>query len=320
MKKLGKFSLSFSAMMLMTNKIVYATTEATDEGIPSKYIFIGIAVLVILLLLFLGYRMDTKGEEITVPKASKKSNKKYNDLMASSNDAYEEDNINYEMDHNVNTKDLMDSTEYEDDEDSLFTTMSDNDDSNLYETPTYNYEDDEEIEDAGEEFDTSIIDNIDDEIYEDDIEEDDEEYVDNTKNTPKSFDETMVFNNPISNLSGSNLEDEIDNLDNFDDFEDDEIEKDPFIEELNNFKEPESTFEGFSVANNEDVEEVEPKKPLKKYTKVKKEEAFDDMLVNNVSTDEDFLAQMEKNLQKNQEEREAKKVTRKTTTRKKKEE
>ena len=108
--------------------------------------------------------------------------------------------------------------------------------------------------------------------------------------------------------------DKVGSLDNLNNLE----ESDSFIEELKNFKEPESDFEGFSVASTKTDEKLEKKikekmekleeKPVKKYTKVKKED----------NPEQDFLLQMEENL-KTKDEGVKEATTRKTTTRKKKE-
>ena len=76
MKKTKKIFVSITSLGVLLNNVAYATTEVIrgdEESFPTKYIFIGIAVVVIGLLLFLGYKMDTNEKSITrtSPKAKK---------------------------------------------------------------------------------------------------------------------------------------------------------------------------------------------------------------------------------------------------------
>jgi hypothetical protein len=322
MKKSSKILSSLTIFALVFNNTVYAASETVteSEGIPSKYIFIGIAAVVIILLLFLGYKMDTKGEDMFESKPVKKAEKKSVNKVKTKESQYKEDlDIPYEND-NIDSSKLNDEIEYSaDEEESLFS--NENNDEGKVENEEINnndYEADETYEDEeeGEEFDTSIIDGIEDE---EDI------VIPRTEKNSKSFDETMVFNNGTTSFTtNNNLEAEIDNLENIDESSDEinilnNNESDPFIEELKNFKEPESDFAGFSVtpSNNE----VTEKKASKTYRKVKKPEILVDDEYDDAEASNDFLSQMEANLQKKEKEKVAKKTTTKksTTTRKKKE-
>lgn len=321
MKKTEKIFVSITSLEILLNNVAYASTEVAEkqDGLSMKYIFIGVAVLIIILLLYLGYKMDTKGNERSTKvshkseKVKKKLTEKAEEIQQNSG-AYEaDDNITYEADKDMfENEDLNEKIEYDEDEDSLFATTFENNDSIFEDDPIeindipeekteveeefINEEPEEEVEEEpeeelGEEFDTSVIDGLDDE-------EDEEE-----TEPKKSFDETMIFTNEdfAKDSSGNDLEEEIDNLDNLEEMEalKEEENRDSFIEELKNFKEPESDFEGFSSASNIKSTEEEPEvKPHRKYTKVKKE---------NTSVDNDFLSQMEENLQKSKAERNAKK-------------
>lgn len=270
MKKLKTtLTLSAATLLVFSNNCFAATDATTEATNTTKYIAIGVAAVIIILLLFLGYKMDSKGND-EVSYVSKKSKRKEKHVKKEEV-KYEPDTITYEND-NVNTNDLSESVEYEeDDEDSLFSTMDDNDElgidtpimKTLEPDPEENLEESEN-EEYGEEFDTSIIDDI-----------EDEEEIEVPK---KNIEETMVFNNPPAKEKEENI---VENVD-------------PFLEELNNIDKSETSFEGFSVSSNDDKKDEE--KPHKKYTKVKKDSASDD-----------FLAQMEENLKKDKEKRDARK-------------
>jgi len=375
MKKTGKIFVSMMSLGILLNNVAYAaaeTAEKSKDGSSTKYIFIGAAIIVIGLLLFLGYKMDTKDSGAT--KVSHKAQKTKKKLSAKAEElkqnegTYEADESEYEADkESFNNEELNDSTEYNgEDEDSLFSASSEDDEDEIEdlgdddefnddeanttaEEPELRTEPEPELEPepedeeaTGEEFDTSIIDGLDDEEEE-----------------PKnSFDETMLFNNSDFSATGNSLSDEIDNLDNInggkeampkddelvddkkveeeipetieDDFKDAETidfsssDDDSFIDELKNFEEPESSFEGFSVSSKDDdkFEEIgdveEPSESVKDkdadlgFTTSKTTKSVESK--NNVENDEveeaedipmdnDFLSQMEANLQKNQEER-----------------
>lgn len=295
MKNIKKVLLLLLMMTITINNNVYAAGDSTDsEGFSAKYIFIGFAFLVIILLLFLGYRIDTKGEDIVrSPKPNKKQAKKE---AINTDVAYEEDkNTTYQADESVSNDDLNDSIEYVDDDeydnsiDNIEDESSNYFDNNVEEIDNNHTNDSEESllsvneneennEDLGEEFDTSILDNLDDE-------ETDEEEIPTTNNTKKSFDETIVFDNK--------LEDEIDSLDDENNDIVSRTDDDSFINELKNFKEPESNFSGFSV-----------KKDNKNEINIEEEETINDVPnvnnknLNNAVTD-NFLHQMELNLEKN---------------------
>ena len=316
MKKTKKFLGSIATAAILLNKTVYAASEVAEEseGFPSKYVFMGVALLVIVLLLFLGYRMDSKDEGMPSYKAPKKDKKNKSSKKQPKEDiAYTEDkNVTYETDKYIDTNDLNDEIEY-DEEESLFDIDSNDSEPKLYDDSftdtTYtdtSYEEDnlynnteDETEEYGEIFDTSIIDGIDDE---DEISNTEDKEPETSMETSNTFDETMIFNN-LDNTTSTNLEDEINNL---------EEEKDPFIEELKNFKEPETTFAGFSVGDDSNKVEHSKEKSSKKYTKNKKEDS-------DTNVEEDFLLQMEANLQNGKDSEEPKTTTKKSTTRKKKE-
>ncbi|MCI8309290.1 MAG: hypothetical protein HFJ45_03605 [Clostridia bacterium] len=361
MKKTGKILSSLIALTLVFNNTVYATNEVASksEGIQSKYIFMGVALLVIVLLLFLGYRMDTKENDVSTSRVPKKSKKKEPKKKVREEVVYNDDvNVTYESD-NVSANDLNEDVEYMEDDDRLFTSDGSFDsdvNNNPYDFSLNNYEEDEN-EATGEVFDTSIIDEID---NEDNISTDsninslnmdsvnpnlnginlmdtnmnsinsmdtnidslnpidtnlnnvnsiNSDFID--ENNSKSFDETMIFNTENNNFSINKLEKEIDDLDNLDsDIKETNIneETDSFIEELKKFKEPESTFEGFSVATNENGEG----NSKTKYTKKEdlEEQPIIEEMPEELPVDYNFLFQMEENLEKE------KKVSKKSTTKK----
>ena len=351
MKRTGKIYVSMASLGVLINNVAYPTTEVAEEskeGLPTKYIFMGVAALVIVLLLFLGYKMDTKesGSATKVSHKAEKTRQKLSakaEAMQPNSGEYEADEEAYEADgEEFDNDDLNDSIEYNDDEeDSLYSAANEDEDEaeeefegeyeeneDGFATGTVNtvkpvvvdsYEPEtetemepelEEIEDSGEEFDTSIIDGLDDDI-----------------DPKKSFDETMLFNNSDFSATGSSLEDEIDNLENINDTETEESadleeEEDNFIDELKSFEQPESDFEGFSVASKKE-EKMEEFKEME--DEVEAEElAPSDEEVADIPMDNEFLSQMEANLQKNQEDRKSKKepktytkATTKKTTKKK---
>ena len=361
MKKTGKVLSSLIALTLVFNNTVYATNEVASksEGIQSKYIFMGVALLVIVLLLFLGYRMDTKENDVSTSRVPKKSKKKEPKKKVREEVVYNDDvNVTYESD-NVSANDLNEDVEYMEDDDRLFTSDGSFDsdvNNNPYDFSLNNYEEDEN-EATGEVFDTSIIDEID---NEDNISTDsninslnmdsvnpnlnginlmdtnmnsinsmdtnidslnpidtnlnnvnsiNSDFID--ENNSKSFDETMIFNTENNNFSINKLEKEINDLDNLDsDIKETNIneETDSFIEELKKFKEPESTFEGFSVATNENGEG----NSKTKYTKKEdlEEQPIIEEMPEELPVDYNFLFQMEENLEKE------KKVSKKSTTKK----
>ncbi len=342
--------VTVSSCLMIVAKSVYATTESsTAEGNYTKYIFMGVAALVIVLLLFLGYKMDSKGENDKVYKIKKQEKK-----SPKKEEEYEQDNESYEEDPSISVDDDFDEiTEYEDEEEeSLFSSSNDDNLELSHEgmssvdntPPSTPIEEPEETsfdeEEMGEEFDTSIIDSIEDDDslgYTENVDpiETPTPSATTTSSIPETpniadlseinesdsidMDGTMVFDN--SKLLDNVLEEE-----NNDDVEEIDIgsdTSDPLIDSLKNFKEPESTFGGFSVSDEpkDELDISEGFEKPKKYTKPKNEESEISETFNDIPADEGFLAQMERNLQKNKEERESKKNTKKaTTTRKKKEE
>lgn len=373
MKKIVKVSVLSSTMMLMLNNIVYAeTADATTSGNSTmKYVFMGIALLVVILLLFLGYRMDTRDDSSfkpskssnKAPKPAKTKVKKEKVVKPKVQEVYEPDNITYENDNNFDTSDLyendsnfdtsdlVETSEYEEDDDenlffggSVPKTSPSSDD--IYSSNTPKVEEiPEENETYGEVFDTSIIDQIDDDEEENinviPKEEDDDIKFDKTN----AFDETMVFSNSTNGFdltddledieddetfSATKLEDDNDIIDSTNSLEsnydnsfnllEEKDNDESFIDSLKKYEEPESSFEGFSVAPDEEIKITEEKKP-KKYKKSKKNITVENEIpeepvqtTDETHVDFDFLAQMEENLEKEKEERESKKTTKKRKT------
>lgn len=285
MKKLkATLTLSVAGILFFSNNCLAATTNATSStaGTTSvtKYIAIGVAAVIIILLLFLGYKMDSKGSDTSITSKKGKSKKKVK--QNKKEDAkYEPDSVTYKAD-DVNNSDLSEPVEYEEDteenneeESSLFSAM--NDETDNYDDNTFldeNSESTDSAEEYGEDFDTSILDNI-----------DDEEELEAPKN---NMDETMVFNNPpaLETEEPADTEEPEEKVEDVD----------PIMEELSHIDKTESNFGGFSVGEKK-AEEKKEEKPRKKYTKVKKD---------SISTD-NFLEQMEENLKKDKEERDARK-------------
>lgn len=213
MKKLKSTLILSGAMFSICNSCLAASSESTDNSVTyTKYIVIIIAVVIIALLLFLGFKMDTKedGVSYSKPKKSKEKENEEQDVK------YESDNVKYEDDL-INPNDLSEAMEYEEDESSLFDTLNDNSESNN-ELDVINTEPEEEY---GEEFDTSIIDDIEDE---DDIV------------IPETSQETMIFNNPpvdaptIDETVNNPIDDE--NVENEEPKVEDSENQDPIIDDF----------------------------------------------------------------------------------------
>ena len=283
MKITKRLFVSMASLELLLNNAVYATTENVEKQsvASTKYVFIGVAVFVIVLLLYLGYKMDTKSNE-NVRKKSSKSDKVKKRLAQKAEEAkqnsgtYEPDeDIPYESDEEVfKSEELNDNIEYDDNEDSLFSTAFNNENTSIFEDEVNENEFSEtETDELGDEFDTSIIDDLDEDVKD------------------ENFENTMLFNseNIAKTSSGNNLEDEIDQLENINEMDNliKEENKDTFIDELKNFKEPESDFKGFSsssiIEDSKDEIELEDDN--------KKRKIVDEGNI-------DFLNQMEENLEK----------------------
>ena len=91
----------------------------------------GVAALVIILLLYLGYKLDTKESDPQSSKAFSKIEKNKKKLaqkaeaIQQNSGVYEADEAVYEADDEIfNNDDLNDFVEYKDDEDSLFSVSS----------------------------------------------------------------------------------------------------------------------------------------------------------------------------------------------------
>ena len=359
-KKLALFAM-VGTILLVPSEVNAASLSFSDMTV--KNAFLVISIVVILLLLYLGYRMDSN-EGTPREKKSKKKEfvdskanyvKKQTEEVYTSNDTeYEEDSREYEVD-NVNPEDISESVEYEEDnsvyqpdeeeeedfedideitskvepEKSLFES-SNNDfgETISFDSSALNKEINNDIEDIakveeeeelGEEFDTSIIDKIDDDI-------EDEVF---STSVPKSttvveeYEEIVEEEEDFGEEFDTSIIDEID-----DDFEDistnetfsNKIET-PVVEE------EEEEFQGFSVSTSkaktpvvedddeiEKIEEIEEipvieEKPKKRYTKVSTKST-------STALDEDFMRQMEANLEVGV--KEEVKPAKKTSTRKKK--
>ena len=130
MKKLKtSLTLSVAGLLLLSNNCFAAAAGTSSGGTTNitKYIAIGVAVLIVILLLFLGYKMDSKDSE-QIDYSRKKSKKKEKNVKKE-DPKYESDNVTYEED-NINISDLSDPVEYEDnseDEESLFSTINNDD-------------------------------------------------------------------------------------------------------------------------------------------------------------------------------------------------
>ena len=120
-KKLALCAM-IGTILLLPNEVNAASLSFSDMTV--KGAFLVIALIVILLLLYLGYRMDSN-EGVPKPKKSKKkefveSKDKYVkkqqpvETYVSNDNVYEEDSREYEVD-NVNPEDISESMEYEED-------------------------------------------------------------------------------------------------------------------------------------------------------------------------------------------------------------
>lgn len=150
MKKFNKTLLAINMLLLSTSNSFAATGE-TGGTSGIKYLAVGVAAVIIVLLLFLGYRLDSKDNRRGAEKRRKEAKKRAKE------ERYEADKISYQKD-NVSANDINEVTAYEEDED-------DEEEEN---SEVEEYEETEEDDDVeyGEEFDTSIIDDIEDDIPE----------------------------------------------------------------------------------------------------------------------------------------------------------
>lgn len=305
MKKLKiLISSTFSFLALANNS--FATSEVASQinsensGTMNDLGPFIIGAILIICVLFIGYKMDKSSENMPTMKKQKNTNKhkkveksKINTQDKKDSKLYDQENKfdipyeadendYYENDKNFDFDNLNDDMEYEEDDVSLF-----------------NHEKDDEL----------TFDDIDDDIsYK--FDELDESDVD--KNSlDESFDSTMVFNSKEINNEGlkkdyieDDLDEKIDNLD--DDLPDllnrDEQDAQDFINEINKYKES-SEAENFSDFSTKS----KSKKTLKeKETKNELENTVDkDSEINQAynNMNNDFLNQMEQNLKKDQEER-----------------
>ena len=346
MKKTGKIFVSMASLGILLNNVAYATTDTAQKegGLQIKYIFMGIAALVVVLLLYLGYKMDTKGSSSRPTSKQKKAKAKLEqkaEEIKHNDGVYEEDaDITYEEDGAMDNDELNEVTEYSDDDEeegSLYAAPATNEnEESLFEESGEPTEENPEPaeplndtteEDVGEEFDTSVIDKL-----------DEDEPVEDNNLGKDSFDETMLFNSDDFNTADASFEtgtDEID-TDNVEISSEPEEVKEPeepaveeitteepkedveinildntedsFINELKNFEEPESDFEGFSSGKKTDKPDKK-EEPVEETVKEPVETETVEEPKISFSTDDDFLSQMEANLQKNKADREAKKAS-----------
>lgn len=284
-------------ILLLPNEVMAESASTSEFSIKNVCIIILIAI--ILLLLYMGYRMDSNERETEMKR--QKTNKKIDNAKPQDkyvNDyEYESDINEYEVD-NVNPDEISETIEYEedylddeyDDEKTLYevanqsTNLKTNLEENIDSTRNFDtselrkelsFSEEEIYEEYGEEFDISIIDDID------------------------------------------NLENDMDN-------------KSGAIESINNFKESETEFSGFSVApaisNEKSVKTTEKKqtgkKNTKSYVKTEEENIAEEIDTNETGVlEEDFVKQMKNNLElgsNNIKVLKEEKVVKKTSTRKKK--
>jgi hypothetical protein len=320
---------------------------------------LAIGILLIIGVLFLGFKMDTssskgsKNKKVSKePKAPKKKEKVFD--IEESNDEEDISDMPYESDDDevyehdvVNQADLVEDSEYEDEDVSVFHTSNnvessfnnDVDDQISFESEEDDYEEEEEdvpnepvvrVEDEEEEeeeddddfsstmiFDTEKINGELEEIDRMDQEEyskptvNVEETIKKVENVKKEPVKETVTPEPIQSSS-------------------DDAES--FMKELKKMQEAETVddFSGFAV----EKEDKELKETHRRYTKKKAEDKLPEVEVPQLSFDNvaevpeepassqmdmNFLAQMEENLKKNQEERLSKKTTTTRKTTKKKE-
>ncbi len=272
-------------LLLFSGNCFAATADTSVVTNITKYIAIGIAVIVVILLLFLGYKMDSKENEPDNYMANR--NKKKN--IEKEDPKYEADKVVYEPD-NINTTDISEPVEYDENEESLFSTMndensienmSDDSDINLDELESMLNDTEDKPEEYGEDFDTSIIDSIDEE---------------EPLLPKKDIEETMIFDSASVDNS---LEDEVADKPE-ESIEEKNEEIDSIIEELNSLDDENSpiSLDNSMVKEESDKKEnTDEKKTHKRYTKSKKVS----------SSADDFLTQIEENLKKGKKERDSKK-------------
>ena len=332
-------------ILLLPNEVNAASMSFSDMTVKGAFLII--SLVVILLLLYLGYRMDSNE---SIPKEKKSKKKEFVDskdnyvkkqpveAYVPNDTVYEEDSREYEVD-NVNPEEISESVEYE--EDTIYQPEEDFEDINtitsniepeksLYEASSSDFgetisfdssalnkelntvSDIEEIveedEEFGEEFDTSIIDNIDndfeDEVFATAIPK-------TTTTVEEEIVEEVIEDEEFGEEFDTSIIDEID-----DDFED--IQSGTFSSKtVEPVVEEESDFPGFSVGTPksetvtvndfvntfdeidelDDLEEVEEipvvEKPKKRYTKVSTKKVEPTI---STELDEDFMRQMEANL------------------------
>ena len=292
MRKLKTTLILFVISLLLFSGNCFAATSDTSSVVTNitKYIAIGIAVVVVILLLFLGYKMDSKENEPDNYMANRNKKKEKNNIEKE-DPKYEADKVVYEPD-NINTTDISEPLEYDENEESLFSTMNDEDsienvsddsDVNLDELEDMLNDTEDKPEEYGEDFDTSIIDSIDEE----------------EPPTPKKdIEETMIFDSAsVDNSSEDEVADKPEES-----IEEKNVEIDSIIEELNSLDDEDSpiSLDNSKVKEEKEAdkkENTDKKKTRKRYTKSKKVS----------SSADDFLTQIEENLKKSKKERDSKK-------------
>lgn len=337
MKNLQKILIIIIGLVMFFPSEAHAAISFSNPS--AKTIILAVFAIILVLVLYVGFKMDSYDSK-KESKEKKSKADKINNYVSSKDEVYEEDEKAYEVD-DINPEELSSNVEYEEDELEELGFENENVENSLEEVSSDDIEEYvEEEEEPGEEFDTSIIDDLDEEdsnsnpeiknsILESKISSNPIANVLEELKERENFEGTMVFDSlaktsslekdieELDDMEESKedynieesveedttealpgLEEEIDALDSIEESNVVDEEDDPFIKELQNFKEPESDFEGFSVKQKNEKEEIinidkdvkkeVVEKPRKKYTKIKKEEN---------SLGEDFLKQMEKNLE-----------------------
>lgn len=312
MKKAIKI-LSLTIPMLILSNYCYGIEdilkEVQDNG---KYIALGVCALLIVLIIYVGYKTDKKSEE-----GSKDSNKLDMDFP------YEDEEIeslSSDDDYKVTRKELVDNTEYE--EESLFNSAEQyveekEEESNDFSTTSNEFdvtkeENDDFAFDTNSEdemlFDTASDDNEEVSIYEEktepqeetndtfgmgpifNVEEDVLETTENNNTDKKRF----TRKKSVKELANNSTQ---------------ETQVTENIEEVESFEESEDVFT-FEVEDDDEYEEDDDVPTFDELLKKSEEE------VSTPVETFDFMAEMEQNLKKNQEKRLETKASKSSTTKK----
>ena len=294
MKKLcGVLAMTFAFTSIAKNSFAVSS----GNGMEAKDIFpFVIGAVLIICVLFIGYKMDKYSENAPIIKKGKKAkNKKAKhseeiteekkvEIYAKENKAdipYEADEDEYyDNDNNFDYDNrLNDDTEYEEDDISLFSSIDNNQESSF-----------DDVDDNISYFDSTMV--------------FDSNELNVSKYSEQNTEVAQELDEKISSL------DDIDDLDSIDTLEEEKEEQDAtnFMNELNRYKEEaekeDDGFVGFTTkVASKKIEKVEEpviedlaeENNVKRYTKKK-----DDI---SEQVDIGFLNQMEQNLKRNQEER-----------------